>query len=193
MRIMSKIKERRAHDGFEADTEELERAVKEKSKRFEGAYASDTSTHNHRLRYATERHDNLDERDVPGDGPLEEFNSQNPSAASDQDDLECPICREDYDVGQKVVTLPCSHRFHGECLKRHHESSLTCPRCTRKLGWTFCFADDDDDDGDEADIAEDGEFAAAGAADEDMVERGDVEDTGVEVGGHEEAAGVDSD
>jgi hypothetical protein len=70
----------------------------------------------------------------------------NPDTSNDLDECECPISPEDYVTNDKIITLPCTHTFHGACLKRCHEASLSCPRCTRKLGWTLYFAEDEDDD-----------------------------------------------
>ena len=45
----------------------------------------------------------------------------------------CPICFDDFEAGQKVVCLRCSHVFHHECFLPWHNGprsqSKTCPLC----------------------------------------------------------------
>eukprot|EP00123_Amoebidium_parasiticum_P004258 comp15546_c0_seq1/m.12605 comp15546_c0_seq1/g.12605 ORF comp15546_c0_seq1/g.12605 comp15546_c0_seq1/m.12605 type:complete len:173 (-) comp15546_c0_seq1:732-1250(-) len=42
---------------------------------------------------------------------------------------ECPICMEDYKVGDQVRCLPCRHVFHFTCVDDWLERSFTCPLC----------------------------------------------------------------
>jgi hypothetical protein len=56
----------------------------------------------------------------------------------DEDDRECPICKECYKKDEILDILPCGHRFHGLCIdrcfeKRGLDDKLECPFCTRKL------------------------------------------------------------
>lgn len=30
--------------------------------------------------------------------------------------LECPVCKDDYGLGERVRQLPCSHLFHDGCI-----------------------------------------------------------------------------
>ncbi|KAF1345320.1 hypothetical protein BDV97DRAFT_360853 [Delphinella strobiligena] len=53
-------------------------------------------------------------------------------SASDLDDqgkADCSICMETVHVGEKVTVLPCSHWFHGECIKLWLGEHDTCPHC----------------------------------------------------------------
>ena len=61
-----------------------------------------------------------------GDGPRDPpAVNQESSLSGERDELECPICLEEYEVGHKIVKLPCSRKFHGECLMQHHRNCLT--------------------------------------------------------------------
>ena len=39
----------------------------------------------------------------------------------------CPICSEDYSVGEHVCKLPCEHIFHRSCVIPWIEMKRTCP------------------------------------------------------------------
>ena len=45
----------------------------------------------------------------------------------------CPICIESYLPKQKVITLPCSHKFHSHCIRGWLETELTCPMCRHSV------------------------------------------------------------
>ncbi|KAM0752070.1 hypothetical protein T439DRAFT_324160 [Meredithblackwellia eburnea MCA 4105] len=40
---------------------------------------------------------------------------------------DCPICREDYVVDDDLLSLPCRHAFHPDCIKQWLGTSGTCP------------------------------------------------------------------
>ncbi|XP_020495928.1 E3 ubiquitin-protein ligase RNF115 isoform X2 [Labrus bergylta] len=47
--------------------------------------------------------------------------------------LECPVCREEYLLGESVRKLPCLHIFHSECIVPWLEQHDTCPVCRKSL------------------------------------------------------------
>ncbi|KAG6485838.1 hypothetical protein ZIOFF_054403 [Zingiber officinale] len=42
---------------------------------------------------------------------------------------ECPICLEEFCVGNEVRGLPCAHNFHVECIDQWLRLNVKCPRC----------------------------------------------------------------
>lgn len=44
---------------------------------------------------------------------------------------ECPICRDDFVAGAKVIKMPCSHShvFHKTCVAEWLERDDSCPMC----------------------------------------------------------------
>ncbi|KAK1433809.1 hypothetical protein QVD17_10726 [Tagetes erecta] len=42
---------------------------------------------------------------------------------------ECPICLEEFHVGNEVRGLPCAHNFHVACIDEWLKLNVKCPRC----------------------------------------------------------------
>jgi len=46
----------------------------------------------------------------------------------------CTICLQDYETGEAIKTLPCSHPFHCACIERWlGDCRGSCPVCTQKV------------------------------------------------------------
>ncbi|KAL2542958.1 RING/U-box superfamily protein [Abeliophyllum distichum] len=50
-----------------------------------------------------------------------------------ENDEECVICLEEWEVGQMATEMPCKHRFHGNCIKKWLETHGSCPVCRYKM------------------------------------------------------------
>jgi len=44
---------------------------------------------------------------------------------------ECALCLDEYEKGDEVVTLPCTHFFHVDCVRPWFAKSVLCPLCQR--------------------------------------------------------------
>jgi hypothetical protein len=53
--------------------------------------------------------------------------------AQSEDADACPICFCEYSEGQELITLPCKHFFHKECISRWLKRDATCPMCKLDL------------------------------------------------------------
>ncbi|GJZ05926.1 E3 ubiquitin protein ligase SIS3-like protein [Tanacetum coccineum] len=42
---------------------------------------------------------------------------------------DCPICLEEFHVGDQVRGLPCAHNFHLACIDKWLKLNIRCPRC----------------------------------------------------------------
>ncbi|KAL1531442.1 RING-type E3 ubiquitin transferase [Salvia divinorum] len=46
---------------------------------------------------------------------------------------ECVICSDEFKKGDKVITLPCKHFYHSECITKWLEIKKHCPLCQREV------------------------------------------------------------
>ncbi|KDO22563.1 hypothetical protein SPRG_22303 [Saprolegnia parasitica CBS 223.65] len=69
-------------------------------------------------------------------------------------DIECLVCRYNFESGDDIRTLPCFHSYHTDCIDPWLRLKKVCPTCqvSIELG-TAGDGDDDDDDDDEDDEA----------------------------------------
>lgn len=72
--------------------------------------------------------------------PNEELVNSLPERVMKQDDLnivngqkECIVCLSEFCLEEKVITLPCLHIFHSDCIKNWLDSSEECPICKHNI------------------------------------------------------------
>lgn len=46
---------------------------------------------------------------------------------------DCAVCKDEFEVNQEVITLPCKHAFHTDCILPWLQTSGTCPVCRHQL------------------------------------------------------------
>ena len=59
-----------------------------------------------------------------------------PGNETENDDDEpqcCSICLCEYEQGDKLVSLPCKHVFHDDCITSWTEQNIRCPLCNADL------------------------------------------------------------
>ncbi len=46
---------------------------------------------------------------------------------------KCSICLENFEVGAKIIYLPCFHYYHANCIETWVKNSDKCPLCNNKI------------------------------------------------------------
>ena len=54
-------------------------------------------------------------------------------AASEEEVAHCSICLGEYEDGESLVRLPCSHVYHDECVSSWTNNHIRCPLCNFDL------------------------------------------------------------
>ncbi|PON36160.1 43kDa postsynaptic protein [Parasponia andersonii] len=79
------------------------------------------------------------EADLMGRPPASRTVVKNlPSVVLTQEDVEnnnalCAVCKDEIGVGERAKQLPCSHRYHGDCIVPWLGIRNTCPVCRYEL------------------------------------------------------------
>ncbi|CAA3013718.1 E3 ubiquitin- ligase RING1-like [Olea europaea subsp. europaea] len=47
--------------------------------------------------------------------------------------LECPICLSEFEVNAEIKQMPCSHKFHSDCINKWLGIQGSCPFCRYKM------------------------------------------------------------
>jgi len=52
---------------------------------------------------------------------------------SNDEEVVCPICLEEFNENETVIELSCKHIFHKDCIKKWFENNHSCPTCRKKI------------------------------------------------------------
>jgi E3 ubiquitin-protein ligase RNF115/126 len=47
--------------------------------------------------------------------------------------LECSVCKDQFELNQKIKKIPCNHHFHEECILPWLKERNSCPVCRFEL------------------------------------------------------------
>ncbi|KAK8477867.1 hypothetical protein V6N11_013827 [Hibiscus sabdariffa] len=50
-----------------------------------------------------------------------------------KENLQCPVCLEDFEIGNEAKEMPCKHKFHVGCITPWLELHSSCPVCRFQL------------------------------------------------------------
>ncbi|KFK23879.1 hypothetical protein AALP_AAs51353U000300 [Arabis alpina] len=53
--------------------------------------------------------------------------------AEKDEGVACTVCKDEMEIGNKAVQLPCNHKYHGECIVPWLRVRNTCPVCRYEL------------------------------------------------------------
>lgn len=89
-----------------------------------------TSNSGNRSSHSSNSNSNREEIQIPPSCTIELFREDSTLVGPDRD---CPICLEEYDHSNNIVTLPCGHIFHESCFQLHLQRKSECPICRRLI------------------------------------------------------------
>ena len=71
-------------------------------------------------------------------GPLSDYLlARETELIEDIDDDPCSICLEEFVVPNRIIVLPCEHKFHSDCIKSWISQDSSCPICRQRISTSF--------------------------------------------------------
>jgi len=47
--------------------------------------------------------------------------------------IQCSVCQDYFNIGEKALSLPCEHLYHIDCIMPWFKEHNTCPTCRHEL------------------------------------------------------------
>ena len=71
-------------------------------------------------------------------GPLSDYLlARETELTEDSGDEPCSICLEEFVVPNRIIVLPCEHKFHSDCIKSWISQDSSCPICRQRISTSF--------------------------------------------------------
>lgn len=66
-------------------------------------------------------------------GKVEQLPTYQVTSQQVEDDLQCIVCLQEYELEETVCQTPCKHYFHADCLTPWIKTNPTCPVCRQQV------------------------------------------------------------
>ena len=61
------------------------------------------------------------------------YNTNNDFTTENEDDVNCSICLDNFEIGSMICELKCKHYYHKECIDEWLNENNTCPNCRNNV------------------------------------------------------------